>query len=41
MYLFNADNDGTAPYNTWSYIIPGENTKFERINIIEILKGES
>lgn len=41
MYLFNADNDDTAPYNTWSYIIPGENTKFERINITEILKGES
>lgn len=28
-YLFNADNDGTAPYNTWSYITPEEPDKFE------------
>lgn len=28
-YLFNADDDDTAPYNTWSYITPEQPDKFE------------
>ena len=28
-YLFNADNDDTAPCNTWSYITPEYPDKFE------------
>lgn len=28
-YLFNADNDDTAPYNVWSYITPEESDKFQ------------
>ena len=28
-YLFNADNDDTAPYNTWTYITPEYPDKFE------------